>query len=169
MRHSIKALYGADFDAGRYAHRFFDQAYRFQAPSVRDFVATQFSNIDQKKLLSTPNLTAAKFVADAFATFQLGLRDIEQCVDVLNNCVTVWNAPCPMVLIVLIPLVVAQQQRTVSKFSDHFGGELANTLGHSGHLSSWKLDFNIFENNKKKVVEGWKFFERIVSVATRTF
>ncbi len=166
LLHSIKALYGADFNAGRYLHRFFDQTYRFQAPSVRDFVATQFSNIEQKKLLSTPNLTAAEFVADAFATFQLSLRDIEQCVDVLSNCVTVWSAPCPIVLIVLIPLVVAQQQRIVPKFSDHFGGELANTLGHSGHLSGWKLDFNIFENRKKTIVEGWKFFERIVSAAT---
>jgi KAP-like P-loop domain-containing protein len=164
LRHSIKAIYGSDFDAGRYLHRFFDQTYRFQAPSVRDFVAKQFSKIDQKKLSSTTNLTPAEFAADAFVAFQLNLRDIQQCVDVLSNCITVWNKPCPVVLIVLIPLIVAQQQRIEPNFSASFGGALANVLCHSGFSSDWKIDFNIWENREKKFVGGWQLFERIVSV-----
>jgi hypothetical protein len=111
LRHSIKALYGADFHSGRYLLRFFDQTYRFTDASVEAFVTRQFADIDVSKLFGCPNRSAAEFAADAFKSFKLSLRDIEQCADIIRNCATVWPAPCPLLLIVLIPLAVQQQQR----------------------------------------------------------
>jgi hypothetical protein len=165
LRHSIRALYGPEFDAGRYLLRFFDQTYRFEEPAIHDFVAAQFVGIDEKKLYGSPKLTPAEFSSQVFSAFGLSLRDIEQCIDVLKNCVTVWPHKSPLVLLVLLPLVIGQQQRIVPSFSAGFRSELEGSLHRS--VDQWLVDFDVWERHiaQKKIFDGWKAFEMLARVA----
>jgi hypothetical protein len=160
LRHSIKALYGSDFDAGGYLHRFFDQTYRFEKPSIHQFVAAQLSGIDQQKLVGGPQIKNDQFISDAFTAFSLSLRDIEQCIDILGNCVTVWAVPCPLVLVGLLPLIVAQQQRIVPTYSATFRREFAAAL-NGADLDSWKIDLGIWVDGEKTLSTGWGVFEQL--------
>ena len=165
LRHSIRALYGPEFDAGRYLLRFFDQTYRFEEPAIHDFVAAQFVGIDEEKLYGCPKLTPAAFSSQTFAAFGLSLRDIEQCIDVLKNCVTVWPNRFPLTLLVLLPLVIGQQQRIIPSFAGGFRSELEGVLHHT--IEGWFVDFDIWERHtaKKKVFDGWRTFEMITKLA----
>jgi hypothetical protein len=162
LRHSIGAIYGLNFAAGRYLLRFFDQTYRFEDASVDAFVRQQFSDIDSSKLFGTADLSPAKFVARAFKRFNLSLRDIEQCTDIIRNCVTVWAAPTEIVLLVLLPLVILQQQRMTVSY-DNVRERLEKQLGPV----QWNdLDFGIWENSKRRLFDGLALFMYIANRAT---
>ncbi|MHC2415534.1 hypothetical protein ACVJGC_008125 [Bradyrhizobium diazoefficiens] len=158
LRHSIGALYGVNFAAGRYLLRFFDQTYRFEDASVDEFVEQQFSDIDQTKLFGSPHLTPAKFAARVFKAFRRSLRDIEQCTDVIRNCVTVWSSESQLVLLVLLPLVILQQQRMEVSY-DSVQHRLEEQFGPI----LWKnLDFDIWDKTKKKMFDGIPLFSSVV-------
>lgn len=38
LSESVKAIYGPNFESGRYLRRFFDRTYRFREPSLEDFI-----------------------------------------------------------------------------------------------------------------------------------
>ena len=164
LKHSIKALYGADFHSGRYLLRFFDQTYRFDpANSIEEFVKRQFADIDISKL-TAPNNAIAAFTASAFKMCGLSLRDAEQCMDIIRNCVTVWRAKCPLVLLVLIPLVVQQQQRILV---GHLN-QRSKLKEATGEVAEWPIDLGLYEKGKKAIVDGWALLERVVSTAQTT-
>jgi hypothetical protein len=163
LQHSVKALYGAEFESARYLLRFFDQTYRFDKDvSVLKFVRRQFSDIDVTKLKAGPNNDPVTFATKAFVMSHLSLRDMEQCTDIIRNCVTVWRSEYPLVLVALVPLVIQQQQRLPVSYI----GAKSSLISALGSLSSWQLDFNVFEHSTKKILDGWVLFERIVSMAT---
>jgi hypothetical protein len=111
LRHSVAAAYGSTFDASRYLHRFFDQTYRFGKPDREDYVVAKLARIDESRLSTIPNTSQARFIVDGFNAFSLSLRDIDQCFEILSDCVTAWNHPVPLELAALLPLIMAQQQR----------------------------------------------------------
>jgi hypothetical protein len=164
LRHSIRALYGSEFDAGRYLLRFFDQTYHLPEPSLRNFVVSQFAEVNDSKLSGDRNRTPAEFCADAFSVFGLNPRDVEQCVDVLKNCITVWSQKCPLELVVLLPLIVAQQQRIVPSYNAELRKELLGAIGKPV-LSRWEVEFGVYQNGQIVPVDGWKVFERAAQLA----
>ena len=160
LRHSIGALYGVNFAAGRYLLRFFDQTYRFEEASIEKFVARQFEDVDQSKLYGSPDLDAAKFTAKALKAFNLSLRDVEQCVDIMRNCATAWSSPSPLVMVVLVPLVVMQQQR----MDVRYGSVKERLEERLGSISWANLDFNVWdEQRKKKKFNGFQLFEQFIN------
>lgn len=160
LKHSIGALYGVNFAAGRYLRRFFDETYRFEEASPSAFVEQQFSDIDSTKLFASPTVAPAEFCAHAFMAFNLSFRDMQQCTDIIRNCVTVWEQESPLVLLALIPLVVLQQQR--AQVSYGFADEQFGTI-------KWdKLDFNQWDiSRNKKMFNGMALSRRLVGVANK--
>lgn len=162
LKHSIGALYGLNFAAGRYLLRFFDQTYRFESVSVGKFVAQQFLDVDTTKLFGSPHLDAAQFSAQTFEAFNLSLRDIQQCTDIVRNCVTVWQDKSKLVLLALLPLVILQQQRMQVSYQgvqlrleDQFG-----SVGWRG------LDFNSADRSGHRIVhDGIPLFLHLIDRA----
>lgn len=161
LRHSIGALYGINFAAGRYLRRFFDETYRFEEASPSAFVEQQFFDIDETKLLGSPVLTPSEFCARAFTAFNLSLRDMQQCTDIIRNCVTVWEAKSKLVLLALLPLVILQQRRvhvSYESVNDQFGETVWNNL-----------DFNMWDRSRaRKMFDGQALFQRLVGAASRS-
>jgi hypothetical protein len=76
--------------------------------------------------------------------------------------VTVWAAPTEIVLLVLLPLVILQQQRMTVSY-DNVRERLEKQLGPV----QWNdLDFGIWENSKRRLFDGLALFMYIANRAT---
>ncbi len=116
LRHSIKAVYGNEFDAGNYLSRFFDRRYSFKKPEtdlyvehlykLRDMDQSKFSSPFQNYVKSDENPHLG-FLQCAFRAFHLELRDIDQCFELFENVVTIWPYNAKIELLIMIPIIIA--------------------------------------------------------------
>ncbi|MCC3305390.1 P-loop NTPase fold protein [Sneathiella sp. HT1-7] len=119
LQHSIKAVYGSEFDAKRYLNRFFDRPYVFESPEISQFVEHLYKlHLSDVNNLSSPfeeftddDQLDLKFLQCTFNAFLLELRDIEQCFELLRNVITVWRNSAKIELIVMVPLIILYQQK----------------------------------------------------------
>lgn len=156
LQHSIRALYGSEFDSASYLFRFFDQTYRFAKPAIGNFVANHFSDLDASKLIGPAGMKPEEFTAYTFQAFGLALRDQQQCIDIIRNCVTVWQAPSKLHLFLLLPLVIAQQRRLDVEYRN-LQERLMQSLGKK--TINWQLDFGIHRrdaHHRKDIRDGWE-------------
>ena len=133
LANSVKAIYGSEFDAKRYLLRFFDRTYRFAEPSRQDFVeflCSQYA-MDSDKLAFPPAVRLTPTISRVFTAFALSLRDIEQCMDMLANCITLWGGPAKLNLIYLLSLII----------SHHKGEKQLFLLLESCSYSLWSAKF----------------------------
>jgi len=113
LKHSIKAVYGQDFDSNRYLLRFFDRTYKFQQASRGDFIFYLFAKhpFDSEKFytpfISTEELFH-RMVSDG--PLNLSLRDISQCYDYLRTISTIWNYKAPINSVIMIQMIIFHQQ-----------------------------------------------------------
>jgi len=110
LRHAINAIYGATFDSRGYLLRFFDRTYRFPEPDRLAYVGHLFKqhSIDTTKLRSPPDdKDHVKFFTQVVDTFDLPLREIERCCDMLETVITLWNKPFRIQMPYMLPLIVA--------------------------------------------------------------
>lgn len=112
LRHAVRAVYGNDFDGAGYLLRFFDRTYRFDEPSLEEFIASRFSyySVPNELLSSPPDDNHIKFFATVAASCGLTLREIERCFDILLSSITVWrfHGQVKLELVYLLPLIIAQ-------------------------------------------------------------
>ena len=88
LAHSIKAIYGADFDALGYLNRFFDVDFRLPNADRDSLVDDMLSTIDMDSFLSRNNDNVdigdselAKYMLRAFFSSEhLSIRDVEQTI-----------------------------------------------------------------------------------------
>src|SRR5690606_8104541 len=68
LQHSIKAVYGNDFSSERYLYRFFDRTYRFEEPSLTQFIDFQISRhaIGGEKISLPGAQDLSQFLAGVF-------------------------------------------------------------------------------------------------------
>lgn len=112
LRHSIKAVYGNDFESSKYLLRFFDRQYHLKDPSKAQVVAQLFSTgIDSKKFSIPPGIKSPEdFFQRMVEGFQLPTRDVEQCFDMLADVATTWPFKSLIELAYLLPLIILHQQ-----------------------------------------------------------
>lgn len=125
LKHSIKAVYGSDFDSNRYLLRFFDRTYRFLPPENILFVNYLFEtkNISEHKIRS--EVVPANMLFYRYSDgFKLSLRDIEQCYDHLRTLSTIWSHKLPIPLIYIIPLIMLFQQGKIVEYNELCRGRL---------------------------------------------
>ncbi len=117
LQHAVSSIYGQEFESRRYLHRFFDYTYTFDEPELADFVNYQFKLHGlPAENYSSPNITHQELVLGAFRTFGLGLRDVEQCIDILRTVTTHWPYPTKIELVPLLPFIIAHQQSNTILF-----------------------------------------------------
>ena len=96
LQHSIKAVYGQEFDAQRYLYRFFNRGFTLKKPDLLEFIQVQpvFDDYFSQALLSTcdGNVTVENrdILASNFAaiseSFDFDLRTTLQWMDQLHAC-----------------------------------------------------------------------------------
>lgn len=145
LRHSIGAVYGAGFDGNGYLLRFFDRTYRFAKPERRLFVKHLFDlyTIDKSKLSSPPNDDHEEFFALMSDAYNLDLRDIERCFDILHSSSTLWNNTFRLELLYLLPLIFCYCKNSSETFKAIALCETNSTLlrsSPSGFSVTFKRD-----------------------------
>ena len=90
LAHSIKAVYGSDFDAEGYLRRFFDADFRLPAPSRDRFIDAQLDAIrindyfkrtsDQSVMLDNEEEAVRNLLKMFFGAHDLSLRQISQAI-----------------------------------------------------------------------------------------
>ena len=101
LTHSINAIYGSGFHSEKYLKRFFDREYSLAKPSHYDFieyVMTKNNLLNSEKIYSALDDHAYRDVnkdvrlIQMYAEFfNLGLRDIEQCIITLKSIEYIWD------------------------------------------------------------------------------
>jgi hypothetical protein len=89
LQHSIKAIYGQDFDAKTYMRRFFDTAYEFGEPTVLELVRTRMGELglDENSLSSPFEVDHAQVIADMAIALKVQPRDIKRQLEVLDAAI----------------------------------------------------------------------------------
>lgn len=89
LQHSIRAIYGQDFDAKTYMRRFFDTAYEFGEPTLLELVRTRMSElgVDEEALSSPFKIDHAQLIADMAEALKIKPRDIKRQIEVLDAAI----------------------------------------------------------------------------------
>ena len=93
LEHSIKAVYGQDFDSREYLSRFFNQRMVLPEPSLLDFIKAEkaFEKLDFSELKSFPQINQADQLQDAFCIFcelnkhNLNLRKVKHLIAITEG------------------------------------------------------------------------------------
>ncbi|WP_076919851.1 P-loop NTPase fold protein [Pseudoalteromonas sp. SK18] len=86
LSHSIKAIYGNNFESKKYLNRFFDQIYHLPSPNRLSYSEYLWKTelISDDKLIAVHNNGNAYLLAQTAVLCDAGLRDIEQAVKILQ-------------------------------------------------------------------------------------
>ncbi|WAX96641.1 KAP family NTPase [Aminobacter sp. NyZ550] len=119
LAHTIRAVYGAGFDADTYLHRFFDRTYSFDQPTLDEFVDVQWTELGlvEDRYLPIPDQTQRQMVSAISRIAGLSLRDIKQCMDMLSSVTNRAEAKVPVPLLYVYPLVAAYHLRKTGAFN----------------------------------------------------
>ncbi|CAN7722885.1 KAP family P-loop NTPase fold protein [Aminobacter sp. LjRoot7] len=119
LAHTIRAVYGAGFDADTYLHRFFDRTYSFDQPTLDQFVDVQWDELrlQEDRYLPIPDHTQSQMVSAVSRIAGLSLRDIKQCMEILGSVTNRAEAKVPVPLLYVYPLVAAYHLRKTGAFN----------------------------------------------------
>lgn len=135
LAHSVKAIYGADFEARKYLRRFFDRVFVFPEANRADFIQSIFDamGVDlNSKFFDTggvPPLVQLSAWADGL---KLSNRDIVQISDIISTFVTSFEHACKIELNYLLALSTAFYSGDDDAFQFLCGNEPAETSFFTG-------------------------------------
>ena len=117
LSHSIGAVYGVGFDSEKYLQRFFDLPYSFEVPELERYVEFLVGNhrLDNANIIweHSKKRSLSFHLAACFQSFELDLRSVDQCINILKNLVTAGeHDKVPIKGVVLLPMIIAHQQRS---------------------------------------------------------
>lgn len=109
LQHSVRAVYGNNFDATQYLSRFFDRRYQLAESSRKDFIDALFkvSGINTEILVSPLENNHTEFFAGVADIFDLSLRGIQHCFDTLHTITSLWETDAKIQLFQMLPLIFA--------------------------------------------------------------
>lgn len=144
LSHSVRAIYGADFESRKYLRRFFDRVFVFPEADRLAFIKHLFNIHDinpDAVFYSTaqmPPLHIFKSWADGFG---LSNRDLEQCMEIVATFVTSWQHPTQIEPIYLLGLVHAFYVRHDYDFQHlQVGGGIV--------FKEWIFTYSKFDRNR---------------------
>ena len=119
LEHSIKAVYGTNFDSNAYLRRFFTRKYELRRPSVKELVVASFHNVPEPVAgFSAPpvdhgeqceDLPPAELVGELLSAWGVTPREVQAIIDGLRIFCREWNyriaIELPLLSYLLIELV----------------------------------------------------------------
>lgn len=147
LSHSIKAVYGEGFDGKRYLLRFFHRHYKFEERDLVPFIKYLFksNNIDMAKISTPFRSDPISIFVGAMHTYNVTLRDAEQCFDLLRSIVTTWDYKVPIELSIISPLIIFYHRheiRGMEKYIEDSGDIIHGT-------SKWTIECNIDQTGRR--------------------
>lgn len=121
LAHSVKAIYGAEFEARKYLRRFFDRVFVFPDADRKEFIEHLLSThgIDADRTFYRTGTLDPIYVFVRWAdSFILSNRDIEQCMDIVSTFATSWEHKSkidPLYLLILVWLFYVKDVRELDK------------------------------------------------------
>jgi hypothetical protein len=151
LSHSVGAVYGAGFNSDGYLSRFFNRTYYFERASKREFIEDLFTRmpIDPGKISLPPNINLATYLEGGFDFFGLPLRDIEQVYDMLRSVATSWNSRLKIEICILLPIVVAHQQKWPLPLDGNFAPALTRLSQKLGGIDIWTVRFGVDSHRQR--------------------
>lgn len=134
LQHSIKAIYGQEFDSRRYLGRFFDRSFKLAQPSLEAFITHIPSSeiiiqrvllTNEVKIVEWEQNSAIKFVAGIFEGFLIDLRSATQILDRVSSILVHRDDISPIWLLALESIRVFNQE----SFEALVSGRIAKSTG----------------------------------------
>lgn len=121
LGHSVRVIYGENFDSEQYLKRFFDQEYLLPEPDFSKYASFLWEQYDINKLgdfftgvsanIHKPNSIIGIYI-ELVRAFNFGLRDQEQVISSLYAVLLNWPREEKVHLIFLLCLVMTKQKNT---------------------------------------------------------
>jgi hypothetical protein len=165
LRHSIRAVYGNEFDSSRYLLRFFDRQYHLRSASKIHVVKQLFSSgMKTDKLSVPPSIKSPEvFFRMIIEGFELSTRDVEQCFDMLKDILTVWQLQASIELAYLLPLIILHQQGRQEFDQLMKDGVSTNILDYITSHMNWSVEMsgwdNVNERHLQEKTSIWTTFD----------
>lgn len=165
LAHSVKAIYGHDFEARRYLRRFFDQTFVFPEANRAAFINSLLERhgIDiVRTFYPTGEINPISHFVSWANAFKLSNRDIEQCMEMVSIFVASWEHDGvkidPVYMLLLIWLFYAH-----NTVNDAPSAGNTNTV-----LSSWVQTYQYKARGqlKQPVLNGDRILGELGSVST---
>lgn len=136
--HSIRSVYGQEFDAARYLHRFFEDTYQLDSPVGENFVEVELAShgVDEGDLFIGYEEPNAKFIAGVCDGFKCNARDVKRIIKLLAVVTDVKPFKSPIVLPFFLVLAIAQEK-------------------HSTEMVSLLTDSGIDDTDRSRRLNGW--------------
>lgn len=132
LSHSVKSLYGADFDASGYLKRFIDLEYRLPDPERGKYLKVLLDRFEFREMLQQRQRADRGGSSDGeliealewlFELFQFQLRDQEQCLTRLGLIFRTTPANQDLRPYLLAPLLVIRERR-MDLYEDYIRGRI---------------------------------------------
>ncbi|WP_419768008.1 KAP family P-loop NTPase fold protein [Arcobacter sp.] len=161
LSHSINAVYGSKFKSEQYLKRFFDREYTLDEPYVYDYILFL---LEKYNMLKDDNFYVAldeyayndvnknaKIIELYAKFFKLSLRDIEQCIIVLNAIIFTWDIENKIHLGYMIFLIMLKQKNSTI-FESYIIYNKKSSLGNK--FSEWFKEDELNRKIKIKIDNG---------------
>lgn len=117
---AIRAVYGQDFESGKYLGRFFDRTYQFDEPDVGELVDELLATMPINEALFSvpPDQTLAGTLVHVFNSYSTTPRDVHRAFDLLRTVASTWSYAMPIELTAILPLILAKQASLEGTWED---------------------------------------------------
>jgi hypothetical protein len=151
LSHSIKAVYGTEFDSSKYLRRFFDQTYHLETLYGKKFIKSQLDANDLKnsKFTHLLEFEAETIIEDFRVYFDISQRDLKRIISIVDAATktTLITQPVilPYILLLSISVVLNNKDATSA------------LLGGTASLNNHHPKTNI--NRKSMYNESFNFID----------
>lgn len=165
--HTIRNVYGAEFDAQRYLLRFFERSYSFGEPPLEAFVTETWNRIglDEKRFGTLADNSVELEISVCSRAMNLSLRDVEQCMELLFSLSIVSDNRVELPLIYCYVMCCAYQC-----FTDDFAKmtqnkyQITNDLNIYSLLASEKIYCGMIYSDNRT---GQRLYQNILEIYRR--
>lgn len=144
LSHSVRAIYGSEFESRRYLRRFFDRVFVFPETDRNAYISSLFENhgINPQEVFSSPYGIKPVYIFGGWAeAFELSNRDLEQCFEIISTFVTSWSHKAKIEPIFLLALIYLFYVKSDPKFS-----EIYKSNADDMDLKKWSISYSYYDS-----------------------
>ncbi|MEG3124808.1 KAP family P-loop NTPase fold protein [Sphingomonas sp. GB1N7] len=145
LSHSVKAIYGNDFESKKYLRRFFDRVFVFPEANKTNFVSALFvdAGIDTEKVFYSLSGVSPIYSITKWATeSRLSHRDIVQIMDIVSTFVTSFEHKCMIEVNYLLGLAGAFYASDEGLFMALCGTKSPDSYGENWQIKMYSSDIS---------------------------
>jgi hypothetical protein len=167
LAHSVKAIYGAEFEARKYLRRFFDRVFVFPDASRRAFIESTFEAAGVSiadTFFSTGGIAPLTLILTWADSLKLSNRDIVQITDILSTFVTSFEHACEIEPNYLLALATAFYVGDSLLFRQVSG----QGLPEKSVLEDWTIPYLAWDGNAGRQTRTGSGVRNALHMMTRT-